>query len=326
MKTVLKVAAAVLLLLLLAVSGAYLWASSASNRVLTSTYESHEVEFPIPLPLSAEEVAELELAPEDAERLARERAVERGRHLVNARYQCTECHGMNFGGGVMVDAFPIGRLLGPNLTEGAGSRTLNYTAADWDRAVRHGILPDRRPSVMPAEDFRLMSDQELADIIAFIRSQPPVDNDVPAPTLGPLGKILVATGQLPLSVAHIEAHDAPHRVLPPAAEVSVEFGGHLAATCTGCHGADFSGGPITGGDPSWPPARNLTPHPSALGSWSYTDFVTALRQATRPDGTGILAPMTLVAPYAQQMTDVELEALWIYLQSLPAVDPANSAS
>ena len=68
------------------------------------------------------------------------------------------------GGGVMVDAFPIGRLLGPNLTGGAGGRTRTYTAADWDRAVRHGILPDGRPSVMPAEDYRLMSDQELADV------------------------------------------------------------------------------------------------------------------------------------------------------------------
>jgi hypothetical protein len=29
--------------------------------------------------------------------------------------------------------------------------------------------------------------------------------------------------------------------------------------------------------------------------------------------------MTLVQPYAQQMTDVEREALWLYLQTLPPV-------
>ncbi|MFW5920660.1 MAG: hypothetical protein ACOCUS_02380 [Polyangiales bacterium] len=38
----------------------------------------------------------------------------------------------------------------------------------------------------------------------------------------------------------------------------------------------------------------------------------------RPDGSEIREPMTLVAPYADQMTDVELRALWAYLQS---VDP-----
>jgi hypothetical protein len=31
--------------------------------------------------------------------------------------------------------------------------------------------------------------------------------------------------------------------------------------------------------------------------------------------------MTQLSPYAQQMKDVELRALWAYLQSLPAIDP-----
>ena len=98
--------------------------------------------------------------------------MERGRHLVTARYGCAECHGANFGGGVMVDAFPLGSLLGPNITTGQGSRTLQYSPADWDRIVRHGVLPDGRPAVMPSIDFVQMSDQELSDIIAYIRSFP----------------------------------------------------------------------------------------------------------------------------------------------------------
>src|SRR5690606_1423093 len=108
-------------------------------------YQSHTVTFPFPFPLEEETMAETERSAEEADRLALELAVERGRHLIEARYACTECHGANMGGGVMVDAFPIGSLLGPNLTTGSGSRTLDYTPADWDRAVRHGILPDGRP-------------------------------------------------------------------------------------------------------------------------------------------------------------------------------------
>ncbi len=321
MKTALKIVGSLLLLVLLFAAGTYLWAGNASKRILTATHEAHAVDFPIPFPLSDTEIAELGIDADAAGRVATERAVERGRHLVNARYACMECHGTDFSGGVMVDAFPIGTLLGPNLTAGAGSKVRTYTAAQWDRAVRHGILPDGRPSIMPSEDFRLMSDQELSDIVAYIRSHADVDNAVPAPVLGPLGKVLMATGQFHLSVNLIGAHDAPHPALPPATEASVEFGAHLAATCMGCHRQDLSGGPIVSGDPSWPPARNLTPHPAALGPWSYTDFVVAMQQGTRPDGTKLLSPMTLITPYAQKMTAVELEALWMYLQSLPAVEP-----
>ena len=76
--------------------------------------------------------------------------------------------GADLSGGVMMDAMPVGRMFGPNLTLGEGSVTREYTAADWDRAVRHGVGTDGRPLVMPALDFQLMSDQELADIVTYI--------------------------------------------------------------------------------------------------------------------------------------------------------------
>lgn len=319
MKKALKIIGILLLLLLLLAAGGYLWASMAASSRLARTYESHNVDFPIPFPLDAREVQELGLNEAEAEGLALERAVQRGEHLVEARYSCTECHGENFGGGVMVDAFPIGSLLGPNLTLGEGSRTASYTPADWDRIVRHGILPDGRPAAMPSEDFQLMSDQELSDIIAYIRQMPPVDSVVPGPKLGPLGKFLVATGRIPLSAEVIEEHDAPHPLLPPEEEATIEFGRHLVATCTGCHGEDLAGGPIAGGDPSWPPARNLTRDPSALGTWTFNDFRAAMQEGRRPDGTPLRPPMTFVVPFGQQMRDVELQAMWIYIQSLPPV-------
>jgi mono/diheme cytochrome c family protein len=320
LKTFLKVLAGLVVALALVIGGVYLWATFRSNQLANRTFESHTVDFPIPFPLDPQEVASLGLSPEAADELARTRAIDRGEHLVTSRYACAECHGDTFGGGTMIDAFPIGTLLGPNLTTGTGSRTLDYTAADWDRAVRHGILPDGRPSAMPSVDFQLLSDQELSDVIMYIRSHPPVDNTVPSPTLGPLGKILVATGQIPYSADEIESHAAAHAALPPPTEVSVEFGRHMAAICSGCHQGNFAGGPIPGGDPAWPPARNLTPHPTGLAEWTYEDFVGAMRQGVRPDGTPLRAPMDGMPEYAAQMTDVELQALWTYLQSLPPVE------
>lgn len=321
MKVALKVLAALVLLVLLAGAGGYGWASTASRKTLTRTFETHRADFPVPFPLPDDEVAALRLSPEDAEALALERARERGRHLVEARYACSECHGANFAGGVMVDAPIMGRLLGPNLTRGRGSRILAYTPADWDRIVRHGVRPDGSPAAMPSEDFQRMSDQELSDIIAYLEAQPPVDNDVPPITLGPLGKVLVATGQIVLSADKVESHEAPHVALPPEPTPTAEFGRHVAGVCTGCHREDLVGGTIPGGDPAWAPARNLTPHPDALGGWSYEQFATAMREGVRPDGTALLAPMTMVTPYARNMTEVEMEALWAYLRSVEPVAP-----
>ena len=48
-------------------------------------------------------------------------------------------------------------------------------------------------------------------------------------------------------------------------------------------------------------------------------FVAALREAKRPDGTKLREPMANMPTYARNMTDTEVQALWKYLQSVPAV-------
>lgn len=319
MSKVLKIAAILVVVIVAVVVGLYAWASWRTGRVLAQTIETHTVDFPIPFPLSEAEVDSLGLDSAAAAAVARERALERGRHLLEARYGCADCHGTGFGGGVMVDAPIMARLMGPNLTSGGASRAGNFTPADWDRIVRHGILPGGRPAVMPAQDFQRMSDQELSDIITYIRSQPAVDTVVPARAFGPVGRVLVATGKFTLPALVIGSHDAPHAVIPPAAAPTVEFGRHLAGTCMGCHREDLAGGRIAAGDPAWGPARNLTPHATGLAGWTYEQFVTALREARRPDGTALQEPMTFIQGSAQRMSDVELRALWLYLQSIPPV-------
>jgi len=316
MKRLVNFLGGLVLVLLFAVGGIYIWASVKSSRMLARTISIHSVSFPIPFPLPEEERVASGLTEEEALPVATERAMERGRHLIEARYGCMDCHGGDFSGGVMMDAAPIARLFGPNLTEGRGSRTVGFGAAEWDGIVRHGVRADGHPAAMPSEDYVGMSDQELADIVTYIRAQPAVDNEMPPVVLGPVGKLLMATGRLRLSADIIGSHEVEHASMPPRTEVSLEFGRHLAGVCTGCHGQDFAGGPIVGGDPSWPPARNLTPHDQGLGPWSYEQFSTAMREGRRPDGTELREPMASVVPAARRMTPVELEALWTYLRSL----------
>lgn len=317
MKTLLKVVLSLAAVVVLLGAGGFAWATSKSAALMARSLEVHDVDFPIPFPLDSTDVAVAGWTPEEARAVALERAVERGRHLVQSRYVCTECHGTDFGGGVMVDDPVIGTLLGPNITAGAGGRTADYTPADWDHIVRHGLKPGGKVGAMPSEDFQRMSDRELSDIVAYVRAQPPVDATVPEVRLGPLGTVLVATGAIPLSADLIGEHQARHATEAPTATVSVEFGRHLAGVCAGCHRADLTGGKVPGGDPSWPAAPNLTPLPDGLGAWTFDQFATTMREGRRPDGTELAAPMNGIVGYTRNMTDTELEALWTYVRSLP---------
>lgn len=316
------------------IAGTYLWAGSAASGKLADTYRVHDVAFPIPAPLTEADVSALRaerashvrkgqdpLAGVDLNAVAIERAVKRGKHLVETLYPCTGCHGMDYGGGVMFESSLVGRFMGPNLTTGNGARTLSYTAADWDRIVRHGVKPGGKPAIMPANDFFEMSDRELADIVTFLRALPPVDRIIPPSTLGPLAKWHIASGEFVLSAAsHPTKHEIAHAALPPEFLPDANFGKHLAQTCIGCHRKTLAGGPIAGGDPRWPPAANLTP--AGLSGWTYEDFVGAMRKGIRKDGTALREPMSARPRFAEHMSDTELQALWAYLRTLP---PQSSA-
>jgi len=108
-------------------------------------------------------------------------------------------------------------------------------------------------------------------------------------------------------------------VEPPEKAVSAEFGEHLAQVCVGCHRANFEGGPIGIGPPDWPAAGNLTRHPEGLATWSYEDFVVAMREAERPDGVALRPPMTRFQAYAAELDEVEMRAMWTYLRDVEAV-------
>lgn len=318
---------AVLAVAIVAVAGGgFAWGKSVSAARLARSYVVHQVDFPIPFPLSPAELdalraeradggAEDPLAGVDLTALATARAIARGQHLAEARYACVECHGPQFSGGTMIDAPVMGVLKGKNLTSGQGGVVSDYRPADWDRLVRHGVKRSGLPTPMPSEDYAAMSDRELSDLISYIRSLPPVDNTVPDPTFGPVGTMLLASNTIRLSAEHIE-HQAPHLVEPPT-EDSPGFGKHLVTVCIGCHNPQFTGGPVPGGDPAWPPALNLTPHADGLAGWTYEDFVKAMREGKRKNGAELRVPMKNMVVYAKHITEPELKAMWAYLQSLP---------
>jgi mono/diheme cytochrome c family protein len=231
---------------------------------------------------------------------------------------CLDCHGSNGSGRVFFDNAMLGRFVAANLTAGAGGIGARLTDQDWVRAVRHGVRPDGTPLlVMPSKEFFALSDADLGAIIGYMKTLPPVDNELPPSKVSPMGRVLmVALKDMPLLPAELIDHAAA-RPPAPAIGVTKEYGAYLATRCMGCHGDTLSGGKIPGTPPDWPPAPDLTPYPGAAAAvWSDSDFVFAMRTGTRPSGKH-LNPKYMPWPVLGQMTDEELKALWLFLKSAP---------
>ena len=273
---------AVVVLLLLAVAGLY----AATSSDLSRTYS-----FPDWPGRAATDSA----------------ALVRGRHLVEAIGKCQECHGDDLGGKIIADAAMFGRLAGPNLTSGRGGLE-GYSDVDFERAIRHGVGPDGRALVfMPAEAFAALSDPDLAAMIGYLRTVPPVDRESPPPRVGPIARALYLGGSFPLLPVELVDHQA--RLAPPAPAVSVQYGEYLATVggCRSCHGMDLAGT----GDPAAP---DITP--ARLASWTEADFFRALREGRRPDGS-VIDPEKMPWLRSGRMTDDEMKATWAYIRSLP---------
>lgn len=238
-----------------------------------------------------------------------------GAHLFATR-GCADCHGGDARGKLVFAAGPVMKIVGPNLT--TGGRLKGVSADAVAAAIRHGVKPDGHPMVfMPSNEFNGMSDQDVGAMIAWLQSLPASDNDPGESQIRPVGRVMYALGKLPLLPAEQIDH-APRLRTMPVVAATAEYGGYLAKGCTGCHGHDYAGQHVPGTPPDFPDARNLTPG-GDLGRWKEVDFRRALREGKRPDGS----PINTFMPWKAygKMKDVEIDALWAYLQTLPAVTP-----
>ncbi|HSJ23479.1 MAG TPA: c-type cytochrome [Longimicrobiales bacterium] len=240
-----------------------------------------------------------------------EEAVAWGRHLVLAVTGCRDCHGPDLSGTIMSDD-AVALMAAPNLTSGQGGIGGSMADDDWVRAIRHGVRRDGSSLlIMPSYAYANLSDRDLGSMIAYLKQLPPVDNELPAMKLRPMGRALVAAG---LFDEEIVARKTPFRASYDEVEpgMTFEYGRYLAAIsgCTGCHRPDLKGGPS--GAPDAPPAADISP--AALADWDRDDFFRVIREGRRPDGTELSEYMPW--RYMSDMTDDELDAIWLYLQSV----------
>jgi len=251
--------------------------------------------------------------------------LDRGRYLVESIAGCGNCHtpqgpegplpGKALAGGqpIQDSAFTaISANITPDTETGIGK----WTDAQITLAIREGRRPDGSliGPPMPFEQYRQLSDNDVAAIVAYLRSVPPVKNAVPR-TRYPF-PLPPAWGPPVGSVPDVPQGD------------KVAYGRYLAGPlghCIECHSAPGpQGGPdlkngLGAGGMSFPGpwGKSTAPNITPTGLKRYTDaqVKTLITTGVRPDGTRLLPPMGV--PYYARMTAADLDAVVAYLRTLP---------
>ena len=232
----------------------------------------------------------------------------RGEHLAN--FICSSCHSTNdqlplSGGKDLAEEIPIplGHLIPPNLTPAGPLK--DWTDGEIMRAVREGTNKDRHlMAVMSSQSFRDMSDDDIKSVIAYVRSQPAVQNETANEQLNVLALAFYTIGFIPSKPV-----PAPRAVPAVARGPTVEYGHYLVNIigCAECHGADLTGG--KGG--LLPKGPNLR----VVKAWSQADFFKTLRTGTDPGGKQLdrdKMPWNFIG----RLEDDELAGLYKYVTSL----------
>jgi mono/diheme cytochrome c family protein len=236
--------------------------------------------------------------------------VARGKHI--AEMWCAGCHTKNTelplsgGRNLSDDAhMPLGDLYPINLTP-AGP-TKDWTDGQIFRAIRRGADNNgKRLPVMSAQRVRNLSDDDIMSVIAYLRSQPPVDNLTPPPRLSFLTVVMAGAGALP----YLPDLPPDTSIAAPAPDTTAEYGHYMVKWigCDECHGALYKGG---GGG-----VMPVAPSIHSVKSWTLEGFIATMRTGKTPFGKELNADM-MPWKLVGRGTDAELKAIYKYLKTLP---------
>jgi len=256
----------------------------------------------------------------------------RGKYLTENVLDCFACHSRrdwtkhnaplvtdSEGGGQ--DPFPLeglpGKVYPPNISPDKETGAGNWTDDQLSRAIREGIGHDGRAlfPMMPYENSSHLSDEDLASVIVYLRSLPPVHHVVPKTDLIFPVKYLIRS--VPQAIT------AP--VPPPDLSTPVKRGEWLVrvAGCRDCHtpqnmgkplpGLDLAGGWVMKGPWGTVASANITPDPSGISYYDENLFLKVMH--TGYVNARELAP---IMPWwvHRGMTDEDLKAMFAYLQTV----------
>jgi mono/diheme cytochrome c family protein len=250
----------------------------------------------------------------------------RGRYLVQGLLGCESCHspkewtqhgaptlaGMELVGQTLsVPNFP-GSAVAPNLTPDPETGSAHWTDDQIARAVREGIKHNDTTlfPMMPYENYRHLSDEDLAAVVVYLRSLTPVHNPLPHMEVNFPVNYLVRGAPEPVT----------EPVHGPDTGNVLARGKYLVTLGCGCHNA-VDKLPLAGGEDLRGPwgeatSANITPDPSGISYYSEATFITTLR-------TGYVGARKLnsIMPFGEfkNLTDDDLKAIFAYLRTVPPI-------
>lgn len=231
--------------------------------------------------------------PDDPESIAE------GGRLAQLRGCYRGCHA-ELEGRVFMDEPWFLRLTAPNLTEAAA----RYSTEEFARIVRYGVRPDGTTTTgMPSDMFYHLSDEDLARIVAFIKSADPVESDLPDTRYRILARLMIALGRFEVDAARVAALDS--RTPAPEPGTVPEYGQYLAMTnCTECHGMRLEGG-----------FMGQAPPVSAAKGYSREQFGRLMEEGVAIGGREPGTMASVARSRFSQFTSQEVDALYAFLQS-----------
>jgi cytochrome c553 len=227
-------------------------------------------------------------------------AIAEGRRLATIRGCNDGCHGEGASGGEFFNEPWLGRVVAPDLTRVAATQT----DAELERAIRRGVRKNGRSTfIMPSSMFYHLSDADLGNIIAFLRSLPAGNGPATEIDLGPLGRLMLVMNP-GFALASEIAHEAPWAT---EAELTGAhgFGRYLALTvCSECHGMDLDGSD----DGSAP---NLV----AVAAYSQGEFAQLMKSGIAVGGRKLGLMTDVAQSRFVHLSDAEVRALYDFLHA-----------
>jgi mono/diheme cytochrome c family protein len=270
-----------------------------------------------------------------------ETAIERGNYLVNTIMACGNCHSPRdaegriiadraLSGGLTFDT-PAFVATAANITPDRETGIGGWSDEEIKRSLIEGMRPDHGKlagtplaAIMPANFYKALLPDDLAAVVAYLRSVKPVRNEVAAPVY----KLPVRRDAYP---------DADAGFTNAMMADPVKHGAYLATIghCMECHSAwsrgvsDFKTGlgkggrafPLREGTPDGTTsiAANITSHPTAgIGGWSEAEIASAIRQGVARDGHALKPPMAF--GFYAGIKDADLKDVIAWLRTVPPLD------
>jgi len=227
---------------------------------------------------------------------------------------------------------PFGTFYGTNITPDEETGIGAWSDAEIDAALRRGYIRGVGVSspAMPYYRYAGMADADVADLIAFLRTLPPVRRpNLPHDVALPFARV----GYRAWRALFAPTHPAP----PRAPGTVTEHGRYLAdhvAICGDCHtprnlfGASdsdlYHAGTADG--PGGAKVPNITPHATGVGDWDVADMQALLTYGMLPNFDNVQGWMAHVidgrggGPGYAQGNEADLRALAEYVLSVPPIE------